>query len=258
LFIVTSSRGMNNAIVIIDSKYIYLIDTLYNEEDNLELKKILDKYNKPIILLHSHYHFDHIAGQRIIEPKEIVANEKYKILLNKQLNYNNDRFLGNAKYDMEGKYLEPTITFSKNISFNTDTFGELRFVHYGGHSDDSSMLFIDSMKVILCGDNILASRHKKYMPPFFSWGFYSEMFAMNKELIEKYSDYYLISGHSIINNGYQKLLEDKFYLKNIVKLSRSKDFSKLLPKGYSGFLVDRINDFNLKKVKCEKSIDIFI
>ena len=37
LFIITAANGMNNTVVIIDKKFIYLVDTLYADEDNFNL-----------------------------------------------------------------------------------------------------------------------------------------------------------------------------------------------------------------------------
>lgn len=140
-----------NVYVINGNNYVYIIDTYIGPD----IMKVINKYieeeygNKPIVVVNTHNHWDHVWGNSLFSSSIILAHKKCKEYM--QLD-------GLKKLKMYEKYRRgeviltyPNTTFTDKIYFEEDN---ILIYHTPGHTDDSITVLDMKDKVLLVGDNL--------------------------------------------------------------------------------------------------------
>lgn len=140
-----------NVYVINGKHYVYIIDT-YLGPDIMKLVNefIKEAYgNKPLIVINSHSHWDHVWGNSLYSSSLIIAHEKCKEYIKQQGQEKLEKYKQHKKGDIILTY--PNMTFNERICFEDD---KVLIYHTPGHTDDSISVFDMEDKVLLAGDNL--------------------------------------------------------------------------------------------------------
>ncbi|MFZ7132502.1 MAG: MBL fold metallo-hydrolase [Eubacteriales bacterium] len=127
----------------------YIIDTGLG---SLSVKPILDlikKDSKNIIVINTHYHWDHIWANHIFKNNIIISHTKCRDMMEAQWDYMIHK---NEDY-LQGKTIKtlPNLVFDNEINFPED---HIRVFYTPGHTIDSISILDEEEKVLHAGDNI--------------------------------------------------------------------------------------------------------
>lgn len=138
-----------NVQLIIGNKYNYIIDTGLGSLSVEPIKKYLEGNDKPIIVINTHYHWDHIWGNSSLQNCVIISHklcsEMIKLYWGEMIQKNNMYIKGDAKMCL------PNMTFENELYFPED---KIRIIYTPGHTIDSISVIDEIDKVINVGDNI--------------------------------------------------------------------------------------------------------
>ncbi len=137
-----------NCCVLRAEKYNYIIDTGFGSESSEILLSLIDK-NKPLRVINTHFHWDHIWGNHIFKKEEIISSMKTAQCI--------DRFWGEMM-ESNKKYVRGT---AEKVLPNVILEGEIKFPEDGilvfpsqGHTKDGISVFYEREKILFAGDNI--------------------------------------------------------------------------------------------------------
>lgn len=150
VFIYNDIESYTTNVFLIEKKSkIFLIDTFCGPDSMMPIKKILEHNNKEVIVINTHFHWDHVWGNSSFKKNIIISHELCRELLDKyweeQLKKNEKYILGNIE-----KYL-PNLTFKENINFYNEG---IEIFYSPGHTIDSISIFDHDEKILYVGDNL--------------------------------------------------------------------------------------------------------
>lgn len=129
----------------------FLIDTAFGSQDAEQMKSYITKRfgNKPIVVINTHHHWDHVWGNFVFTSSSIVSHTLCKTYLNK---YWDVMLAENVKH-VSGKTEKrlPDVLFDKEYSFSSD--GLFLFAS-SGHTADGICVLDTTDRVLYAGDNI--------------------------------------------------------------------------------------------------------
>ena len=129
--------GGGNVIASIGEEGILLVDDMYAKMSTQLTAAVHSVKDKPIrIILNTHYHKDHIEGNKSFRTSAIIVG--HENIFN--------------RYKDAGPDLAPTITFSDSLTVNFN--GEpVQLIHYpNGHTDGDAAIFFSRNHVLHLGD----------------------------------------------------------------------------------------------------------
>lgn len=150
LFTINMPSGWDlNIHLIKGEKYNYIIDTGLGSLCIKPIREFVKHDNKSIVVINTHYHWDHIWGNSSLQDCLIISHKLCKEMI--ALNWA-DMMQKNRKYlDGEAEMYLPNLTFEKELYFPED---KIRVIHTPGHTIDSISVIDELEKVINVGDNI--------------------------------------------------------------------------------------------------------
>lgn len=129
--------GGGNVIASIGDEGILLVDDMYAKMSNQLEAAVHSVKDKPIrLILNTHYHKDHIEGNKSFKAKAILVG--HENIFN--------------RYNDASPELAPTILFSDSltVSFNGE---QIRMIHYpNGHTDGDAVIFFSRNHLLHLGD----------------------------------------------------------------------------------------------------------
>lgn len=134
---------------IIGKHYNFLIDTGLGFDSCLTFEPILEQNKKEILVINTHFHWDHIWGNHYAKQSIILAHEECPELIEKSWDYCVQEYEKYAKGSIE-KVL-PNMLFSDEIYLPAEG---LRLFHTPGHTADSISLIYEPAQLLLIADNI--------------------------------------------------------------------------------------------------------
>ncbi len=138
-----------NLQLIMGDQYNYIIDTGLGSLSIAPIMEYIKNNKKPIIVINTHYHWDHIWGNRSLQNCLIISHTLCKELI--ELNWE-EMIQKNKKYlKGEAELCLPNLTFEKEIYFPED---KIRIMHTPGHTMDSISVLDAVDKVLHVGDNV--------------------------------------------------------------------------------------------------------
>ncbi len=138
-----------NIHLIMGDKYNYIIDTGLGSSSIAPIKEYLKHNSKPIIVINTHYHWDHIWGNSSLKNCIIISHK----LCREMIEVNWEEMIQRNKQYLNGEvemYL-PNLIFEKELYFPED---KIRIVYTPGHTIDSISVIDEVEKVLNTGDNI--------------------------------------------------------------------------------------------------------
>lgn len=134
---------------IIGKKYNFLIDTGLGYDSCLPFQSILDQNHKEVLIINTHFHWDHIWGNHYNDQAIILAHEKCPHLIEKSWDFCLNEYAKYAKGSI--KKVLPNILFSEEIYLPEEG---LRLFHTPGHTEDSISIIYEPQNALLIADNI--------------------------------------------------------------------------------------------------------
>lgn len=211
----TGTSSVNSTLIEYEN-FVIVIDTMLLPKDSKELAKLIKKKNKPVkYILNTHWHSDHCYGNRFVKDENttIIAHKKFLETITSEKNV---LYPGRKNIIENSNLVFPNITFSEKLILNENP--ELHFLHFPGHSPDSSIIWIPSEKIIVAGDNILNSNSRKIAVPYFFWGNPEELLLSLKK-IKDLQPKIILPGHGMPTD-LNKVDKDILYLQNIIEKYR--------------------------------------
>lgn len=150
LFSFRNSPGWDlNIYLIKGKKYNYLIDTGLGSLSIDPVREYLAQDTKPVIVVNTHYHWDHVWGNGSLRECMIIS---HRLCLEMMVSEWEDMLQKNKQYcsGMVEMYL-PKLVFEKELYFADD---KIRILYTPGHTIDSISVLDENEKVIHIGDNI--------------------------------------------------------------------------------------------------------
>lgn len=138
---------LTNVFVIEKKNRAYIIDTFCGDGYMKPILKSLG--NKEIVVINTHFHWDHVLGNCCFDGCKIISHEKCRELLDacweSQLTENKKYVLGNADKKL------PNVTFDSKVYFEDD---EIELFYSPGHTADSISIYDHEEEILYVGDNL--------------------------------------------------------------------------------------------------------
>ncbi len=138
-----------NIHLIMGTKYNYIIDTGLGSLSIAPVLEYLENNQKPIIIINTHYHWDHIWGNHSFSFCTIISHK----LCRDKIVEKWDEMLDKKKQFIKGdvQMCLPNLVFEDMLYFPDD---KIRIFHTPGHTKDCISVLDEEEKVINVSDNI--------------------------------------------------------------------------------------------------------
>jgi len=135
--------------LILGNKHNFLIDTGLGSLSVEPVKEVLKNSPKPLIVINSHYHWDHVWGNDVFKGSTIISHSLCREILEQrweQMLEENGRYtFGTIEKEL------PNLTFNKELYFPED---KIRIFYTPGHTSDSISVLDEEEKILNVADNI--------------------------------------------------------------------------------------------------------
>lgn len=130
-------------------KYNFIIDTGLGSLSVEPIRKHLEGDGKPVIVINTHYHWDHIWGNGAFPDSAIISHK----LCREMIESNWEEMLRKFSSVLQGEaeMRLPTLTFEQELYFPEDG---VRLIYTPGHTADSISVIDEVDRVLNAGDNI--------------------------------------------------------------------------------------------------------
>jgi len=178
-----------NLYLIKGEKYNYIIDTGLGSLSVDPIKEYIKNDAKQIIVINTHYHWDHIWGNGSFENCMIISHKLCREMIQSEwddmIQKNNHRCYGEVKMKL------PTLVFEKELYFIED---KIRLFYTPGHTIDSISVLDEKEKVLIVADNV-GENMKDIIP---SLDCDKEIYKNTIKKYEKIDFDICISGHNTV------------------------------------------------------------
>jgi len=135
--------------LILGNKHNFLIDTGLGSLSVEPVQEVLKASQKPLIVINSHYHWDHVWGNGAFKASTIISHRLCRESLEQKwenmLEENGHYAFGTIEKEL------PNLTFDTELYFPED---KIRIFYTPGHSSDSISVLDEEEKILNVGDNI--------------------------------------------------------------------------------------------------------
>ena len=135
--------------LIVAEQHQFLIDTYCGSAYLEEVRKDLSASKKPLLVINSHHHWDHIWGNCAFKNTPIIAHtlcrKEEELTWEKQYQENIKYAKGDCSCTL------PNITFEQKLIFEEDG---IELLHTPGHTLDSISVYDRNHKILYAGDNL--------------------------------------------------------------------------------------------------------
>lgn len=140
-----------NVYIINGKQHIFILDTYLGPDIMKEINEYIKSEigDKPLIIVNSHSHWDHVWGNSLYSSDIIIAHELSK----KYMKKDGLRKLEEHKEYKRGEVIltYPNVTFTDKLYFEEDN---VLIYHTPGHTDDEISIIDWEDKVLFAGDNL--------------------------------------------------------------------------------------------------------
>jgi len=143
-------EGFDTSVYVIEKKErIYVVDTFCGPEAMLPIiEELPSMKTKEVVVINTHFHWDHIWGNVAFKNREIVSHRLCKALIQEQWH---QQIARNGKYQMgDVQMVVPSSTFEERLEWED---GIILF-HTPGHTSDSISVFDQETGLLIVGDNL--------------------------------------------------------------------------------------------------------
>ncbi|MEA5040430.1 MAG: MBL fold metallo-hydrolase [Clostridiaceae bacterium] len=138
-----------NLHLILGTRYNYLVDTGLGSLSVAPVREYLQNDRKPMIVVNTHYHWDHIWGNHVFSDCMIISHRQCRETAECQwaemLERNKAYVYGDVRKCLPGLVFENTLYFPDD---------KIRLIYTPGHTSDSISVLDEQEGVLNAGDNI--------------------------------------------------------------------------------------------------------
>jgi glyoxylase-like metal-dependent hydrolase (beta-lactamase superfamily II) len=135
--------------LILGNKHNFLIDTGLGSLSVEPVQEVLNNSLKPLVVINSHYHWDHVWGNGVFKGSTIISHNLCREILEqkweKMLEENGRYIFGTIEKEL------PNLTFQNELYFPED---KIKIFFTPGHTADSISVLDEQEKILNVGDNI--------------------------------------------------------------------------------------------------------
>ena len=144
------------------NRYNYIIDTGLGSLSVEPIKEYIMHDEKPIIVVNTHYHWDHIWGNDSFQDNMIISHKLCRELIESKW----DEMMGKSMKYINGdaKICLPNVVFDHELYFPED---KIKMIYTPGHTIDSISVIDEEDKLINMGDNV-GDTLEEIVPSIFS------------------------------------------------------------------------------------------
>ena len=173
--------------LILGAKHNFLIDTGLGSGSVAPVLEYLEGNDKPVIVINTHSHWDHIWGNWVFENCPIISHKLCREILEEH--WDNDVRQLSHRVDGEVRKCLPNMTFEGSMHFPEDG---ISLFHTPGHCANSISIYDAVDKVLYAGDEI-GDTHDEIVP----WiGTDMETMQRTIDIFKQYDFEICISGHN--------------------------------------------------------------
>lgn len=189
LFVFSPDEWNLNVYIIYGKEHTFVIDTALGFGSMSTVLAHAKQNGKPIVVVNTHHHWDHIWGNGSFAGCSIIAHKRCPDLIRSTWDTSKSK---NERYcDGEASMYLPTLTFDSELYFPSD---KITLFYSPGHTADSISVLDEEDKVLIAGDNIGDTPHD-LLPSLACSN------AQYRETLQRYSELdfdTIISGHNIV------------------------------------------------------------
>jgi len=192
-----------NATVLIDDGEAVVVDSTATVTQGQQIRRFVEEEAgaRIVALVNTHWHSDHCGGNRgVLEGSAapLIAHRLCTETLSREYGMIARR---PAKIDFSAQ-LRPRLFVDRELTLRVGK-RQLRLIHAPGHSPDSLILFDQSERLAIVGDNLLAgSSPEKPALPYFFWGDPWQLVGVLERLREL-DCRTIVPGHGAVLTGVQ-------------------------------------------------------
>jgi len=139
--------------LILGRKNNFIIDTGFGSGSVAPMLEYIDGVEfargKPIVVINTHSHWDHVWGNCVFEKNLIIAHPLWNKFADRDWDKDMQKF---ARYvDGDARKCPPNMTFEDVLRFPDDS---VTIFHSSGHSADCISVYDETDKILYAGDNI--------------------------------------------------------------------------------------------------------
>lgn len=129
--------------------YNYIIDTGLGSNSVKPILEYVNDDHKPIVVINSHFHWDHIWGNHCFKDSVIISSKKCRDIIIDRW----DEMMGRCGNYVDGEVEKklPTLVFEDELYFPDD---DILLFYTPGHTIDGISVYDRKDKVLNAGDNI--------------------------------------------------------------------------------------------------------
>lgn len=189
LFTSTQGGWDLNYYLIRGRRFHYVIDTGLGSLSMEPIHEELKGDPKPVMVINTHYHWDHIWGNAAAPEGTLVAHR----LCSDRIAANWDSMLETKSAYLRGEtsLRLPDVVFDRELYFPAD---RIRLFHSPGHTEDSISILDEEEGVLFAGDN-LGDSPDELLPNLYAG---AEAYRSTLSIYENLSFNTLLSGHNQI------------------------------------------------------------
>lgn len=229
IFVTENLNGAANSGIIIGDKGVILVDSTFFPSKAKRITQFVFSVTSKVLLyvVNTHYHLDHTLGNCAIDAP-VVGNFLTKRYLE---DFDLEEFKRSLepiiqKELKEAKLIPPSVVFKNRITFN---LGDKRveIVKMGGHTPDSSVVFVWPEQVCFCGDLVFAGYHAEIEEDS-----NLDRWISNLKKIRQRNPKWIVPGHGKVG-GMEEVNDMILYLekfKNLSKLLKLKHVKEIVDK----------------------------
>lgn len=135
--------------LIFGKEHNFLIDTGLGYGSIEPVKEVLKEEKKPLVVVNTHHHWDHVWGNGFFEGSLIVSHALCHKALEETMRQAYEKYKGIARGEV--RFALPSLTFDSALFFSAD---KLRIFYSPGHTDDCISIFDEVDGILNAGDNI--------------------------------------------------------------------------------------------------------
>ncbi len=176
-----------NTGLILGKRFNFVIDTGLGSRSVSPVLEYLHGNYKPVVVVNTHYHWDHVWGNWMFKNSVIVSHTKGRELMEKYW----DEDLAKNKDAIDGEVYKclPNLLFDDCMCFPDDG---VKIFYTPGHSADCVSVYDEVDKVLYAGDNVGDTEGE--IVPYIATG--KETFRETIEIYKTYDFNVCVSGHN--------------------------------------------------------------
>lgn len=135
--------------LVFGNEHNFLIDTGLGADSVAPVKEFLRDEKKPLVVVNTHHHWDHVWGNGFFENKLVVSHALCRKALEATMLRDYEKYRHMARGEV--RFALPSLTFDSALYFPAD---KLRIFYSPGHTDDCISVFDEADGILNAGDNI--------------------------------------------------------------------------------------------------------